>query len=56
MVSGDGKGSYRMVVMFFVVGLSWVGSRHTRECIVGFLIRLAGRSVFVIVSRHSGLT
>ena len=56
MVSGDGKGSYGRVVMFFVVGLSWVGSRRTRECMVGFLVRLAGCSIFVMVVRFSGLT
>ena len=55
MVSGDGKGSFGMVVMFFVVGLSWVGSRRTREYLVGFLVRLAGCGVFVMVVRLSGL-
>ena len=54
MVSGDGKESYWVVVIFFVVGLSWVGSRRTRECIVGSLVRMAGDSVLVMVIRLGG--
>ena len=42
MISGDSKGSYCVVIMLSVVGLSWVGSRHTSECMVGFLVSLAG--------------
>ena len=30
------RGVIEVLFLFFVVCLSWVGSRHTRECIVGF--------------------